>query len=143
MKKLIFLSLFIPCLAKAQFTITNTSTINLVELRTGIWPVTLQRIVKESDTIYMLEFRDLQYTKEVNMTTIKFGDLRQLKYFQKGLSALKNGSTGDAAKFKEFTIKRMDVKKEGVWYLLTSGEGESTNFLQPEADKLISAIKGL
>ena len=66
-----------------------------------------------------------------------------MKFFQKGLSALKNGSTGDIAKFKEYTIKRVDVKKEGVWYILTCEEGALTNFQQPEADKMIAAIANL
>lgn len=143
MKKLIFLSLFLPFFAKAQFTIVNTSTTSLVELRSGTWPLTLERVIKESDTCYELEFRDQQYTTGVNMSTLKFGNLKQLKYFQKGLSALKSGSTGDIAKYKEYTLKRTDVKKEGVWYILTCEDGELTNFQQPEADKMIVAISSL
>lgn len=143
MKKLIFLFLFLPFFAKAQFTIVNTSTTNLVELRSGTWPLTLERVIKESDTCYELEFRDQQYTTGVNMSTLKFGNLKQLKYFQKGLSALKSGSTGDIAKYKEYTLKRTDVKKEGVWYILTCEDGELTNFQQPEADKMIAAISNL
>lgn len=145
MKKLIFLSLFIPCLskAKAQFTITNTSTINIAELRTDPWPLELQRVIKESDTIYLLSFRDQQYPTEVNMSTLRFGNLQQLKYFQKGLAALKNGSNGDEAKFKEYSIKRADVKKEGICYILTGTLGEIINFKQSEADKMMAAIKSL
>jgi hypothetical protein len=145
MKKLIFLFLFIPFLskAKAQFTITNTSTISLVELRSGTWPLELDRVVKESDTIYLLQFRDQQYTNEVNMSSLKFGNLQQLKYFQKGLAALKNGSNGDEARFKDYSVKRADVKKEGICYILTGSLGEIINFRQPEADKLMAAIKSL
>ncbi len=143
MKKLLFLSLFLPFFAKAQFTIVNTSTTSLVELRSGTWPLTLERVIKESDTCYELEFRDQQYTTGVNMSTLKFGNLKQLKYFQKGLSALKSGSTGDIAKYKEYTLKRTDVKKEGIWYILTCEDGELTNFQQPEADKMIAAISSL
>jgi hypothetical protein len=143
MKKLILLSLFIPFFAKAQFKIVNSATINLLELRGGTWPITLQRITKENDTCYVLLFRDQQYTSDVDMTTLRFHDLEQLKYFQKGLSALKNGSTGDMAKFKEYTIKRVDVKKEGIWYILTCTDGNLTNFQQPEADKMIAAINNV
>ena len=143
MKKLALLFLFAPFFAKAQFTITNSSTTSLVELRTGTWPVDLQRIIREYDTCYVLEFRDQQYTKDVNMTTLRFGNLTQLKYFQKGLSALRTGNTGDIAKFKDYTIKRMDVRKDGVWYTLTLTEGAVTNFQQPEADRMIAAIKVL
>jgi hypothetical protein len=144
MKKLIFLSLFIPFAAKAQFTIVNTSTISLVELRQGEkWPINLQRVTKESDTCYVLQFRDQQYTTEVVMTTLRFPNLEQLRYFQKGLSALKTGATGDIAKFKDYTIKRVDVKKDGIWYILSCGAGATTNFKQPEADQFITAITPL
>ncbi len=143
MKTLIFLSLFMPFFAKAQFTIVNTSTVNLVELRTGTWPLNLQRIIKESDTSYALMFRDQQFTNGVNLTTLTFRNLQQVKYFQKALSALKTGSTGDIARFKEYTIKRADVRKDGVWYMLTCENGEITDFKQPEADKLIAAIINL
>jgi hypothetical protein len=140
MKKLLVLLLFIPFMGKAQFTIVNSSTTDLVELRTGTWPLELQRVIKESDTCYVLQFRDQQYTSSVNMATLRFGDLKQLKYFQKGLSALKTGSTGDIARFKDYTLKRQDVKKDGVWYILTCNDGTLTNFQQPEADKMIAAI---
>jgi hypothetical protein len=143
MKNLIVIVLLSPFFAKAQFTIVNTSTTSLIELRSGTWPVELQRCIKESDTCYILSFRDQQYPKDVNMSILRFGNMQQLKYFQKGLSALKSGSNGDVAKFKEYTIKRMDAKKDGVWYLLTSSDGEITNFQQNEADKLISAIKAM
>ena len=143
MKKLILLSVFIlPFLAKAQFTIVNTSTINLVELRTGTWPLSLQRIIKESDTCYALQFRDQQYTNGVNMTTLRFRNLQQLKYFGQALSALKKATNGDIAKFKDYSIKRTETKYDGIWYLLRFQWG-LTNFQQPEADIMIKTIKGL
>ena len=143
MKKLIFLLLFIPFISKAQFTITNTSTISLVEVRPSPWILELDRVVKESDTVYLLQFRDQQYPNEVNMSSLKFGNLQQLKYFQKGLAALRNGSNGDEAKFKEYTVKRADVKKDGACYILTGPLGEIINFKQADADKLIMGIKAL
>jgi hypothetical protein len=66
-----------------------------------------------------------------------------LRYFQKGLAALKKGATGDIAKFKDYTIKRVDIKKDGIWYILSCGMGSITNFKQTEADKIISAITTL
>jgi hypothetical protein len=143
MKKLMLISLFIPFAVKAQFKIVNTATINLVELRQGTWPITLQRVTKESDTCYVLFFRDQKFIDDVIMTTFKFHDLEQLKYLQKGLTALKNGSNGDEAKYRDYTIKRVDIKKEGIWYVLNCNEGSVTNFQQPEADKLIAAIINL
>lgn len=143
MKKLILISLFIPFFAKAQFKIVNTATINLLELRQGQWPITLQRITKESDTCFVLLFRDQQYTNDIIMTTFRFRNMEQLRYFQQGLSALKSGNNGDVAKYKDYTIKRVDVKKEGTWYILNCQEGAITNFQQPEADKMIAAISSL
>ncbi|HZE85247.1 MAG TPA: hypothetical protein VE035_13125 [Puia sp.] len=143
MKKLIILSLFLPFAfaAKAQFTIVNTSTLNLVELRSGeTWPINLQRVIKESDTSYLLQFRDQQSTAEVVMSSLRFKNMEQLKYFQKGLSALKNGSDGETARFKDYSIKRIDVKKQGAQYLLTLIDGPITNFKQLDADKMIAAI---
>jgi hypothetical protein len=141
MKKFLVLLLIIPFFSKAQFTIVNTSTTNLVELRSGTWPLNLQRIIKESDTCYALQFRDQGYTNDVITSMLRFQNVDQLKYFQKALQALKNGSTGDIAKFKEYTIKRLDVKKEGVYYIVNcNAAGETTNFQQPEADKMIAAI---
>jgi len=144
---LFFLVPFFPGLVKAQFTITNTSTVSLMEPRTGNYPLDLQRVIKESDTCYELSFRDQQESQSVNMETLKFGNLVQLKYFSQGLIALSKGNTGDIAKFKDYTIKRMDVKKQGqkglVWYVLTCNDGTMTNFQQPEADRMIAAIKPL
>jgi hypothetical protein len=142
MKKLFLIYLFIPFAVKAQFKIVNTATIDLLNLRPATWPINLQRVTKESDTCYVLVFRSQEYINEVIMKTLRFRDLEQLKYFQKGLSTLKNGSNGDVAEFKDYTIKRVDKKKEGSWYTLTF-DGGITNFQQPEADKMIAVINTL
>jgi hypothetical protein len=148
MKKLIILFFLLPILAKAQFVIVNNSTTSLIEPRTGNWPLDLQRVIRESDTSYVLAYRDQQETTSVNMSTLNFGNAEQLRYFMKGLAALRTGSTGETAKFKEYTIKRMDVKKPGekggaVWYILQCNDGTTTNFQQEDADKMIKAIKEL
>ncbi|HVU85426.1 MAG TPA: hypothetical protein VHC50_11335 [Puia sp.] len=142
MKKIILISLFIPLLGKAQFKIVNTATINLLELRSDTWPINLQRVTKQSDTTYVVNFRTQEYPKDVIMKALVFPNLDQFKYFQKALSALKSGSTGDVAEFKNYTIKRVDIKREGVWYTL-SYDGAVTNFQQTEADKMIATIGSL
>jgi hypothetical protein len=98
----------------------------------------------------VLNFRDQQVTDAVNMSTLKFGNLEQLRYFEKGLTALKSGTDGDIANYKTYTVKRMDVKKEGdakkgggIWYMVTCNDGPVTNFQQAEADKMIAAIRTL
>jgi len=139
MKNLLLILLFSPLAMKAQFKIINSATINIADVRQGTWPISLQRITKESDTCYVLQFRTQEDNNSVIIKTLKFRDLGQLKYFQQGLAALKSGNNGDVAEFKDYTIKRVDVYKEGTSYILTC-DGGITNFQQPEADKMIAAI---
>jgi len=154
MKKLVFLFVFLPFIvakAKAQFTITNTSTITIADLRSGDWPLRLERIVKKSDTIYMLSFRDKQYPNAHNISTLKFGDLTQLRYLQQGLSYLMTSDDGTEANYKAFSIKRTDdkaldpkTKKKVVKYtLICKEEGDVTDIQQGEADALVKAIQKL
>ena len=144
MKKIILLSLLVlPFISRAQFTITNSSTTSLLQIREGTWPMELQRIIKDYDTCYVLEFRDQQYSSVVNMSDLRFGNMMQLRYFMQGLAALKKGNTGDIAKFKNYSIKRIDVKGQGACYTLSCGEGELTNFQQGDADRMIAAIRTL
>jgi hypothetical protein len=147
MKKLLLLLFFVPFLSKAQFTLTNTSTISLVELRSGNWPIELQRAVKNNDTCYILSFRDQQVTDDVSMVTLRFGNLDQLRYFMKGLTALKTGTNGDQANYKDYSLKRMDMKKDikktEIWYKVECNSGPVTNFQQSEADKMVATIKTL
>ena len=118
MRKIVLLALIAPFFttrSEAQFTLTNSSTVSLVELRpaTDTWPLDLQRIIKQTDTSYALLFRDQQFTNAVVMSTLKFRDKVQLKYFQQALSSLATLGTGTTANFKGFSIKRADVLKDG------------------------------
>ena len=150
MKKLIFLLLFLPAIftkAKAQFTVTNTSTITLADLRTGDWPLQLQRIVKKNDTVYLLTFRDKQYPNNHNMSTVKFANLTQLRFLQQGLTYLQGADDGTEATYKEFSIKRTDdrTKKKPIpkYTLICKDDGDVTDIQQGEADALIKAINKL
>ena len=122
MKNLLLFILLSPLAMKAQFKIVNSA-----------------RITKPSDTCYVLQFRTQEYNNSVIIKTLKFRDLGQLRYFQQGLAALKSGNNGDVAEFKDYTIKRVDVYKEGISYILTC-DGGLTNFQQPEADRMMAAI---
>jgi len=154
MKKLIFLFIILPSIAvkaKAQFTITNTSTITIADLRSGDWPLRLERIVKKNDTIYMLSFRDKQYPNTHNISTLKFGDLTQLRYLEQGLSYLMTADDGTEATYKAFTIKRTNdknidakaKKKLAKFTLVCKDEGDVTDIQQGEADALVKAIHKL
>ena len=142
MKKLILCSLFVPLAGQAGLNSSRYSSTNLVEVRTGDWPITLERTIEDADTSYSLQFRDVQVLTSVVMDTLPFPDLGQLKYFSKALVTLKNGGNGDIAKFKNYSIKRADKKYEGIWYILRFQWG-STDFRQPEADIMINTIKNL
>lgn len=153
MKKLIFLFVFLPFIvvkANAQFTITNTSSITLADLRTGDWPLQLQRIVKHGDTAYLLTFRDKQYPNNHNISTLKFGNLIQLRYLQQGLVYLMGADDGTEATYKGFTIKRTDEKataknkkKLAKFTLICTEQGDVTDIQQSEADALVKTIQSL
>jgi hypothetical protein len=142
MKRLLLCSFLLPLAGPAGSNNGDPSPTNLVEVRTGAWPMTLERTIDRRDTSYALEFRDQEVVNGVAMDTLPFPDLRQLKYFQKALSALKTGNNGDIAKFKDYSIKRADKQYDGAWYILRVKWG-STDFKQPEADIMIKTIKGL
>jgi hypothetical protein len=143
MKNPILLFLIIPLAGITAFYLPQDPTTHLLEVRSDPWPINLQRIIKRADTSYALEFRDQQVLNGVVLDTLGFGNLEQLRYFEQGLSMLKKGNNGDIANFRNYSIKRTNVsKKEPTWYLLRF-DGALTNFQQPEADKLITLIKGL
>ncbi|HZK65600.1 MAG TPA: hypothetical protein VFC34_15770 [Puia sp.] len=142
MKKSILFSAVLPLAGIVGFSLVNSTTTNLLEVRPDPWPINLQRIISKRDTSYALEFRDQQILTGVMLDTLPFANLEQLKYFEQGLSVLKMGNNGDVANYKDYSIKRTNVRKEPTWYLLRFQSG-LTNFQQPEADKMIEAIKGL
>jgi hypothetical protein len=115
---------------------------NLVEIRSGEWPMNLERGVERRDTSYSLIFRDQQVEAAVVMDTLNFSNLTQLKYFGQALTVLKNGHNGDIATSKEYSLKRADKKFEGIWYILRIKFG-ITDFRQTEADLMSKTIKGL
>jgi hypothetical protein len=142
MKKLILIILTIPFVCFTGFKRANTTSNTLVQVRTGDWPINLEKENEKSGAAYSLIFRDQSVMNTVVMDTLPFPDLGQLKYFEQALSALKSGANGDIAKFKDYSIKRAEKKYDGVWYILRYQWG-LTDFQQPEADIMITAIRGL
>src|ERR1700743_2437218 len=110
-----------------------TPSESIVEVRGGVWPISLEKELDRKGFSYSLIFRDQQVLNEEVLDTLAFSNLEQLKYFEKGLTALKTGSNGDIARFKDYSITRADKKFEGIWYILRDKYG-LTNFQQPEAD---------
>ncbi|HXB43812.1 MAG TPA: hypothetical protein VNV85_07135 [Puia sp.] len=142
MKRVILSLIFIPFAGKAGFNSALTSSTVLVEVRSGDWPISLEKTSDKPGESYFLQFRDQQVMTNVVLDTLPFPDLAQLKYFEKALSVLKKGNNGDIAKFKDYSVKRAESKKEGKWYILRYQWG-LTNFQQAEADTLINTIRRL
>jgi len=142
MKKLIFCAFLLPSAGKSGFDKAHSSSENLVEVRSGAWPINLERNRERTGTSYSLIFRDQQTMNAEVLDTLVFADLDQLKYLEKALTVLKAGHNGDIAKFKDYTLKRADKKYDGVWYMLQPKYG-TTDFQQTEADILTKTIRGL
>jgi hypothetical protein len=142
MKKLILSAFLLPFAGKAGFNSAHFSSETLVEVRSGAWPINLERNTERSGASYSLIFRDQQVMNAQVLDTLEFANLEQLKYLEKALTVLKAGHNGDIAKFKDYTLKRADKKYEGVWYILQPKYG-TTDFQQPEADILTKTIRGL
>jgi hypothetical protein len=142
MKKLILTFIFFPSAMRPGFKSIYSSSEVMLEVRSGKWPINLKKTNDIPHVTYLLEFRDEHVPTSTLLDTLPFKDLAQLKYFGEGLSALKKGNNGDIAKFKDYSVKRSESKKDGLWYILTYQWGLS-NFQQREADTLISTIKKL
>jgi hypothetical protein len=142
MKKLLLSTLFLPFAGGSGFMRPDPSTTNLADVRSGKWPISLERWVERRDTSYMLLFRDQQVMSVEVMDSLPFANLGQLRFLDQALTRLKKGNNGDIATFKEYSIKRTDKKFEGTSYLLRFQEG-ATEFRQPEADILSSTIRKL
>ena len=66
----------------------------------------------------------------------------QLKYFREGLTTLKKGHNGDIAEYSDYSIKKVGMKKEDSWYIL-SFDGGITNFQEAQANRLIYILNDL
>jgi hypothetical protein len=140
MKKLSFF--FFPFTILSWLPLDPSAT-NLADVRTGKWPMNLERDIDRRDTSYSLIFRDQQYETGVVMDTLAFENLRQLKYLGQALDVLKKGHNGDIANFSNYSIKRADKRYDGgVWYILRDKFG-LTDFQQPEADIMCKTINEL
>lgn len=138
MKKLILSVFFLPFAGKAGLYSVHLPYTNVVEIRSGDWPMNLEK----DDASYSLIFRDQEVMNAVVMDTLPFPNVEQLRYFGNALSTLKAGHNGDIAQFKNYSIKRADKKFETTQYILRIKWG-ITDFKQPEADIMINTIKKL
>jgi hypothetical protein len=129
MKKLFSSLLFLP--------IARTGPTNSVEIRSGKWPISLER----NGASYSLIFRNQQEIQAEAYDTVEFLNKGQLVYLDSALMVLKKGHDGDQAEFTNYTVKRADKKYDGMWYMLQT-KYATTNFRQHEADLISQAIRG-
>lgn len=128
--------LIVACLLMLRVGSPRTMS---VEIRGGTWPINLERTTDRPGVSFSLIFRDQTEMQANVLDTLDFADAGALRYFSQGLAALKAGSNGDIARFKDYTITRADKKFEGVWYIVRPEYGE-TKFQQPEADLISKTI---
>ncbi|HEV9037157.1 MAG TPA: hypothetical protein VGQ51_11070 [Puia sp.] len=138
--KNLFLSLLTLPVAALIYSWTAVRPPDSVEIRSGQWPIHLERTTDRPGVNFSLIFRDQSETIENVLDTLDFADVTQLRYFDQGLSALKKGNNGDCARYKDYSITRSDKKFEGTYYILRADYGQ-TIFRQPEADIISKAIK--
>jgi len=108
-----------------------------VEIRSGKWPISLER----NGGSYSLIFRNQQEMQAETYDTVEFANKGQLVYLDSALMVLKKGHDGDEATFSNYSVKRADKKFEGMWYMLQT-KYATTNFRQREADLISQAIRG-
>ena len=139
MKKLILSTLLLPFAGKTGIIPSSPST-TTVEIRSGAWPMSLEKEVGRSGKSYSLIFRDQQVMDAEVLDTLPFPNVEQLKFFGKALTYLKTGHNGDIAQFKDYSVKRAEKKYEKIQYILRT-KFCLTDFEQAEADIMINAIK--
>jgi len=138
--KNLFLSLLTLPVAALIYSWTAVRPPDSVEIRSGQWPILLERTTDRPGVNFSLIFRDQSETIENVLDTLDFADVNQLRYFDQGLTALKKGNNGDCAHYKDYSITRSDKKFEGVYYILRADYGE-TVFRQTEADIMSRVIR--
>lgn len=139
MKRLFLSALILPVVA-GIYSWTAVRPPASVEVRSGQWPIHLERTTDRPGVSFSLIFRDQSETIANVLDTLDFADIGQLRYFDAGLGALKKGNNGDCAHFKDYTITRADKKFDGIYYILRADYGQ-TVFRQGEADIMSKAIK--
>ena len=136
MKKiLLFLSIF-PLAGLLGFSAAHYyGYADSVDIRTGDWPIQMQRVYDRPGVTYTLQFRDQGSVRAVVMDTVLFSEQKQLRFLAEALVTLKKGRTGDVAEFDTYSIGRADKLGQGTWYVLRDKYG-STDFQQREADMI-------
>ena len=137
--KRLFLSALILPLAGMIYSWTLRSD-ESIEVRSGQWPIHLERTNDRPGVGYSLIYRDQTVLDGNVLDTLDFANIGQLRYFDQALTALKKGSNGETARFKDYSITRADKKYDGIYYILRADFGQ-TIFRQPEADIMSKAIK--
>src|SRR5882762_11545949 len=100
MKRLFLSTLFLPFVGGAGFTRVDPSTTSRAEIRSGKWPINLERWIERRDTSYVLLFRDQGVMNAEVMDTLQFTNLQQLRFLDQALTSLRKAGNGEIATFK-------------------------------------------
>ena len=139
MKYLLIISLFLHTPVDSSSRKATYPDVNLMQVRLAPWPINMQRIIYYTDTCYAIQFRDQSMMNAVIYKTMDLETMEQLKYFKEGLLTLQKGQNGDVAEFRNYSIKKVGIKKENAWYIL-SYDGGVTNFQEAQVNRILFII---
>lgn len=141
MKKILLIASLLPLAGLLGFTVARSHFSDKVDVRTGQWPIFIERVYGQKGVNYLLQFRDQGSIRAVVMDTVVLATQRDLKYLDEALVSLKKGHSGDVASFDNFSVGRADKPGKVIWYTLKDNLGV-TDFQQPEADIISKAANG-
>jgi len=142
MNYLLLLTLFLFYPGGTSSKTQSFPEVDLMQVRVGTWPINMQRFIYYTDTCFAIQFRDQHAMNAVIYKTMGLETKEQLKYFREGLTTLKKGHNGDIAEYSDYSIKKVGMKKEDSWYIL-SFDGGITNFQEAQANRLIYILNDL
>jgi hypothetical protein len=142
MNYLLLLTLFLFNPGGTSSKTQSFPEVDLMQVRVGTWPINMQRFIYYTDTCFAIQFRDQHAMNAVIYKTMGLETKEQLKYFREGLTTLKKGHNGDIAEYSDYSIKKVGMKKEDSWYIL-SFDGGITNFQEAQANRLIYILNDL
>lgn len=142
MNYLLLLTLFLFNPGGTSSKTQSFPEVDLMQVRVGTWPINMQRFIYYTDTCFAIQFRDQHAMNAVIYKTMGLETKEQLKYFREGLTTLKKGHNGDIAEYSDYSIKKVGMKKEDSWYIL-SYDGGITNFQEAQANRLIYILNDL
>ena len=135
-KALSLLLLYLPFHTLAQIKVIKKPTL-IVDVGNNFWPLKLEKDIVDSDTAYLVEFRDASYTQLIDLKLIRFSKV-ELKEFAAALSQVLIASLKD-----QVVIPKAIISKEkgpfGIIYYQLYYDHALCNMKEKQVRKLIDA----